>query len=139
MKTTFDRGVSSKNWDLLRKHFSTNAEGIFQGLRVEFENMKADGSLNTYVSNYIKKFEASVKENGVKAEKPSRPTRKNQRLLAEMKAKNVTMEDLAHTVGVTRGSIQNAVDGRHLPRVDVAIRMAKALGATVEDIFEGTL
>ena len=139
MKTQFDRGVSPKNWDLLHEHFGTNAESIFQSLRANFEAKQVDGTLNSYVSAYIKKFEASVKENNVTAHKPTRPTRKNQHLIAQMKAKNVTMEQLATVVGVTRGSIQNAVDGRHLPRVDVAIRMAKALNVTVEDIFGGTL
>ncbi|WP_217922071.1 helix-turn-helix domain-containing protein [Miltoncostaea oceani] len=47
----------------------------------------------------------------------------------------LTQAGLAARAGVTRQVIGAAEAGRHVPSVDAALRIARALGATVEDLF----
>lgn len=48
----------------------------------------------------------------------------------------LTQQDLAIRVGVTRQSIIFIEQGRFRPSVELALRLARALGVRVEDLFE---
>lgn len=61
---------------------------------------------------------------------------KNTRLEAARTAKHLTQERLAALVGVSLRAYKTYEAGERLPRVDVAIRIARIFGATVEDLFE---
>lgn len=61
---------------------------------------------------------------------------KNTRLEAARTAKHLTQEQLAALVGVSLRAYKTYEAGERLPRVDVAIRIARIFGATVEDLFE---
>ncbi|MBD8879810.1 helix-turn-helix transcriptional regulator [Rhodanobacter sp. 7MK24] len=50
-------------------------------------------------------------------------------------AKELTQADLAELIGVTRKSINAIEQGRMVPSTILALRLAHALGTTVEDIF----
>ena len=50
-------------------------------------------------------------------------------------AKELTQADLAELIGVTRKSINAIEQGRMVPSTILALRLAHALGANVEDIF----
>ena len=50
--------------------------------------------------------------------------------------KDLTQEQLAELVGVTRKTINTIERGKYVPSTLLALRMAKALGVTVEDLFE---
>jgi putative transcriptional regulator len=52
------------------------------------------------------------------------------------KEKKVTQEDLAKKVGVTRQTIICIEHGNCSPSVSVALKLGKALGVCVDDIFE---
>jgi len=54
----------------------------------------------------------------------------------ERAKKNWTQERLAHEVGVTRKTINAIENGRDIPSVFLALRLAKAFGTGVEDIFQ---
>jgi DNA-binding XRE family transcriptional regulator len=56
---------------------------------------------------------------------------KTRRILADL-----TQEDLAKKVGVTRQTVLAIEKGNYAPSVLLAIRLAKALGCTVEDLFD---
>lgn len=47
-----------------------------------------------------------------------------------------TQEELANIVGVTRKTINTIENGKFIPSAYLAIKIAKAFGVTVEDIFE---
>ncbi|PNY79801.1 helix-turn-helix transcriptional regulator [Deinococcus koreensis] len=48
---------------------------------------------------------------------------------------NVTQQQLADQIGVTRQTV-NAIEGnRYSPSLEVAFRIARALGAGVEEVF----
>ena len=47
----------------------------------------------------------------------------------------MTQEQLAKDVGVTRQTIISLERGKYNPSVALALRLAKALGATVEELF----
>ena len=51
------------------------------------------------------------------------------------KALNLTQRQLAEKVGITYQSLQRYEKGTVLPSVDIAIRLAEALGATVEKLI----
>jgi putative transcriptional regulator len=52
------------------------------------------------------------------------------------KKRNLTQPQLATVLGFkTYQSIQQLENGRRIPSVEVAIRIARALNATVEEIF----
>lgn len=48
---------------------------------------------------------------------------------------NLTQEDLAAQVGVTRQTVLAIEKGNYAPSVALALRLARALGCTVEDLF----
>ena len=54
----------------------------------------------------------------------------------ERARKDWTQERLAHEVGVTRKTINAIENGRDVPSVFLALRLAKAFGTRVEDIFQ---
>ena len=53
----------------------------------------------------------------------------------ERARRNLTQAELAAKAGVTRRSINAIETGRMVPSVLLAIRIARALGATVEEVF----
>ncbi len=56
---------------------------------------------------------------------------KTRRVLADL-----TQEDLARRVGVTRQTVLAIEKGNYAPSVLLAIRLAKTLGCTVEELFD---
>jgi putative transcriptional regulator len=48
----------------------------------------------------------------------------------------MTQQELADKVGVTRQTIFSIEKGRYNPSVGLALRLARALGVRVEDLFE---
>lgn len=52
--------------------------------------------------------------------------------------KNMTQENLAKLVGVRRETIVHLENGRYNPSLKLALDIAKALDATVEDLFSFT-
>lgn len=56
---------------------------------------------------------------------------KARRVLADL-----TQEDLATRVGVTRQTIFAIEKGNYAPSVVLALRLARTLGCTVEDLFD---
>jgi putative transcriptional regulator len=56
--------------------------------------------------------------------------------IKELRARyNLTQEDLAKEVGVTRQTIVYLEKGTYNPSLDLAHRVAKALKTTIEDLF----
>ena len=55
---------------------------------------------------------------------------------AARRAADMTQEELAQRVGVTRQSIVSIERGRYNPSVGLALAIAEALDARVEDLFE---
>ena len=51
------------------------------------------------------------------------------------KVKNLTQDDLAEYLGVTRKTINQIESGNVLPKIDVAYKLSIILGATVEQLF----
>ena len=51
------------------------------------------------------------------------------------KVKNLTQDDLAKELGVTRKTINQIESGNVLPKIDVAYKLSIILGATVEQLF----
>lgn len=51
-------------------------------------------------------------------------------------AGEMTQQDLAERTGVTRQTILSIEKGNYNPSVELALRLAKALGTTVEALFE---
>ena len=51
-------------------------------------------------------------------------------------AGQMTQQDLAERVGVTRQTIISIEKGRYRPSVDLALRLARVFDARVEDLFE---
>lgn len=54
-------------------------------------------------------------------------------IIAERGLKNVW---LANKAGISNSTLGNIIKNRHNPNVEVALRIAKALNMTVEDIWE---
>jgi len=48
---------------------------------------------------------------------------------------NLTQEQLAHLVSVTRKTINTVENGKFVPSTTLALKLASALGARVEDLF----
>ena len=48
----------------------------------------------------------------------------------------MTQEELARHVGCTRQTIITLEQGRYVPSLELAFRIARAFGLTVEDVFE---
>ncbi|MCC7566237.1 MAG: helix-turn-helix transcriptional regulator [Methanomicrobiaceae archaeon] len=56
--------------------------------------------------------------------------------LEEMRqARNLTREDLARALGVTRETIIAIEENRYNPSLELAIHLARVLGTSVEDLF----
>lgn len=51
-------------------------------------------------------------------------------------AAGLRQEDLAERVGVSRQTIISVESGRYNPSLELAWRLSKALGVTIEDLFE---
>lgn len=49
---------------------------------------------------------------------------------------NLTQEQLAEIVGVTRKSINTVENGKYVPSTYFALKLAKALGVPVEELFQ---
>jgi putative transcriptional regulator len=65
-----------------------------------------------------------------------RPTRVTNRIRALRFARGeMTQADLADQVGVTRQTIIAIEQGRYSPSLEVAFRIAHALGAPLDDVF----
>jgi len=47
-----------------------------------------------------------------------------------------TQEELAHRVGVTRKTINTIENGVYVPSTYLALKIAKAFGTTVEEVFQ---
>lgn len=47
-----------------------------------------------------------------------------------------TQEELARRVGVTRKTVNTIENGVYVPSTALALKMAKAFGASVEDLFQ---
>jgi putative transcriptional regulator len=65
------------------------------------------------------------------AEKPLKNTIKVQRA-----KKDLTQEQLAHMVGVTRKTINTVEKGKYIPSTYLALKLSKALDVTVEELFQ---
>lgn len=48
---------------------------------------------------------------------------------------DLTQEDLAKSIGVTRQTILAIEKGKYVPSLDLAFRIARYFGVTVEDVF----
>jgi putative transcriptional regulator len=51
-------------------------------------------------------------------------------------ADGMTKTDLANKVGVTRQTVHSIETGKYNPSIELALRLAWALGLTVEDLFQ---
>lgn len=49
---------------------------------------------------------------------------------------NLTQEQLAELVGVTRKSINTVENGKYVPSTHLALKLSKALGVPVEELFQ---
>ena len=47
-----------------------------------------------------------------------------------------TQEELAHRIGVTRKTVNTIENGVFIPSTYLALKMARAFGVSVEDIFQ---
>ncbi|GAB3810660.1 helix-turn-helix transcriptional regulator [Tessaracoccus terricola] len=63
-------------------------------------------------------------------ENPTNPVRMHRRAL------RLTQAELATTVGVSRQTVIAIEQGNYAPTVFLALRLAKALGTTVETLFD---
>jgi putative transcriptional regulator len=50
--------------------------------------------------------------------------------------KDWTQEELARRVGVTRKTVNTIENGIYVPSTVLALKMARAFGVTVEDVFQ---
>jgi putative transcriptional regulator len=50
--------------------------------------------------------------------------------------KNLTQEELATKIGVTRKTINTIENGKYVPSTILAIRLARFFGIKVEDLFK---
>jgi len=48
---------------------------------------------------------------------------------------DLTQEDLAQTIGVTRQTILAIEKGKYVPSLDLAFRIARHFQVTIEDVF----
>jgi putative transcriptional regulator len=49
---------------------------------------------------------------------------------------DLTQEDLAQAIGVTRQTILAIEKGKYVPSLDLAFRIARTFNVTVEDVFQ---
>ena len=62
--------------------------------------------------------------------------RLDNRLREERARRNLTQADLATLVGVSRKTINTVENGVFIPSTTLALRLARALGTTVEELFQ---
>jgi putative transcriptional regulator len=60
----------------------------------------------------------------------------NKLRLHRVRAGDMTQEELADKVGATRQTIMSIEKGRYNPSVGLALRIAKVLGASIEELFQ---
>jgi len=48
---------------------------------------------------------------------------------------DLTQEDLAHAIGVTRQTILAIEKGKYVPSLDLAFRIARHFNVTIEEVF----
>nr|WP_321357976.1 helix-turn-helix transcriptional regulator [uncultured Draconibacterium sp.] len=58
------------------------------------------------------------------------------RLKIERAIKNLTQDDLAKLIGVSRQTINSIEKGRYVPSTVLALKISKVFEKTVNDIFE---
>jgi putative transcriptional regulator len=58
------------------------------------------------------------------------------RLREERTRRNLTQAQLAELVGVSRKTINTVENGIFIPSTVLALRLARALGTTVEELFQ---
>ena len=58
------------------------------------------------------------------------------RLREERTRQNLTQGQLAELVGVSRKTINTVENGVFVPSIMLSLRLAKALGTTVEELFQ---
>ena len=61
---------------------------------------------------------------------------RNQIRLHRVKAGDMTQQELAERIGSTRQTIVSIEKGKYNPSVGLALRIAKVLGASIEELFE---
>ena len=49
--------------------------------------------------------------------------------------KNLTQEELANLIGVSRQTVNSIEKGKYVPSVLIALKMAEVFGVNVEEIF----
>ncbi len=62
----------------------------------------------------------------------------NNRLKVHRAMKNVTQEELAAAVGVTRKTVNTIENAKFVPSTALALRMARFFGVPVEELFQLT-
>lgn len=67
--------------------------------------------------------------------RPTTPRLKN-KLKVYRAMHDLTQGELAERVGVTRKSINSIENGHFVPSTELALRMARVLSCTVEDLFQ---
>ena len=60
----------------------------------------------------------------------------NKLRLYRVQAGDMTQQELADRIGATRQTIVSIERGRYNPSVGLALRIAKVLGVTIEELFE---
>jgi putative transcriptional regulator len=60
----------------------------------------------------------------------------NQLRRYRLAADGMTQTDLADRVGVTRQTVHSIETGKYNPSIELALRLARALGLAVEDLFQ---
>jgi putative transcriptional regulator len=60
----------------------------------------------------------------------------NNTLKVQRAKKDLTQEQLAGLVGVTRKTINTVENKKYVPSTYLALKLAKALGVTVEELFQ---
>ena len=55
---------------------------------------------------------------------------------AERAIKNITQQELAEKIGVSRQTINAVESNKYIPSTVLALKMAKLFGKKVEDIFQ---
>jgi len=60
----------------------------------------------------------------------------NNTLKVQRAIKDLTQEQLAELVGVTRKTINTVENKKYIPSTYLALKLSKALGVTVEELFQ---
>ena len=57
------------------------------------------------------------------------------RIKEKLSALGMTQHDLARAVGVHESYLNKVLNGRMMPKIEMALRIANALGCTVEELW----